>query len=179
MKNIQLSHDEHRADAHRFPLSLLACDMATPENVGSLFRLADALGVEKLYLAGTTPAPPNRKIKKTSRSAEKYVPYECAADPLAVVERLRAGGYRIVSLELTSASLDLAALPVSKGEKICLVLGSENAGVSQSVLDISDSVVHIPMRGRNSSMNVAMACAIAAYEIIARSSGEAETRVGP
>ncbi|WP_083250564.1 TrmH family RNA methyltransferase [Acidihalobacter aeolianus] len=166
MENIQLVHDDHHGELRRFPLSLLVHDMAAPENVGSLFRLADALGVEKLYLTGTTPLPPNRKIRKTSRAAEKYVPHEYATDPLAVVGKLQADGYRVVSLDLTTASLDLAVLPVSSGDRICLVLGSENAGVSQALLDASDFSVHIPMRGLNSSMNVAMACAIAAYEII-------------
>ena len=63
MENIQLVHDDHHGELRRFPLSLLVHDMAAPENVGSLFRLADALGVEKLYLTGTTPLPPNRKIR--------------------------------------------------------------------------------------------------------------------
>ncbi len=78
---------------------------------------------------------------------------------------LQAAGYRIISLELTSVSIDIRQLVVHASDRICLVLGSENAGVSQTLLDLSEQTVHIPMRGRHSSMNVATACAIATFEI--------------
>jgi len=134
-------------------------------NVGSLFRIADALGVEKIHLTGRSPVPPNDKLRKTSRAAEKYVPFSQAADPLPVLRELKAAGYRIISLELTSASIDIRQLAVGASDRICLVLGSENAGVSQALLNHSEQTVHIPMRGRHSSMNVATACAIATFEI--------------
>jgi len=135
-------------------------------NVGSLFRIADALGIEKIYLSGTSMVPPNRKIKKTSRSTEKYVSYAYEKNPVRIIDSLKASGYTIVSLEITSVSIDIKNLAISKNEKICLVLGSENTGVNQTLLDLSDITFHIPMLGENSSMNVAMACSIAAFEII-------------
>ena len=168
MKNTQLDHSGHRAAATPLPLRLLAHDVGIASNVGALFRLADAFGVEHLHLTGASPLPPDPKIRKTSRSAEKFVPFSHAVDPLAVVTELRAAGYRIVSLELTTASVDIAALRVASGERICLIVGAEAAGVSQALLDASDASTHIPMRGRNSSMNVATACAIAVHEIARR-----------
>ena len=134
-------------------------------NVGSLFRIADALGVEKVYLTGRSAAPPNSKLRKASRAAEKYVPFSHAADPVLVVQELKASGYRIISLERTSASIDIRDLTSEIADRICLVLGSENAGVNQTLLDLSEQTVHIPMLGQNSSMNVAMACAIATFEL--------------
>ena len=150
------------------PLRLLAHDVGIAANVGALFRLADALGVEHLHLSGTSPVPPDAKIRKTARSAERHVAWSYATDPLEAVAALKSTGWRLVSLELTTRSIPLDLLPVAPGDRVCLVLGAEDAGVSQPLLDASDATVHIPMRGHNSSMNVATACAIAAYEIARR-----------
>ena len=165
VQNIQLDHSQHRPARSRFPLCYLAHDLDGPSNVGSLFRVADALGVEKIYLTGRSPVPPNDKLRKTSLAAEKYVAFSHAADPVPILQELKASGYRIVSLELTSASIDIRELAVRSSDRICLVLGSENAGVSQTLLDLSERAVHIPMIGQNSSMNVATACAIATFEL--------------
>ncbi|MDX8387929.1 MAG: TrmH family RNA methyltransferase [Ghiorsea sp.] len=166
MLNIQLGHAQHQTDVKKYPLCFLVHDMESPTNVGSLFRIADALGVEKLYLSGATPVPPNGKIKKTSRSTEKYVAFEYVKSPLDVVGQLKAKGYTIISLEITSVSMDIRELNLTKNGKICLILGSENVGVNQALLDVSDKTVHIPMLGQNSSMNVASACSIATFELL-------------
>jgi tRNA G18 (ribose-2'-O)-methylase SpoU len=167
MENIQLDHSHHQAKTQqRYSVCLLAHDIDVPMNIGSLFRIADALGIEKLYLTGTSSVPPNDKIKKTSRSAEKYVPYTYENNPLDVINQLRSLGYRIISLEITTASVDIRNLSVLADDRVCLIVGSENAGVSQQLLDASDQTIHIPMLGVNSSMNLATACSIAAFEII-------------
>jgi len=168
MENIQLDHSHHHAKAKKYPVCFLAHDIDVPMNIGSLFRIADALGIEKIYLSGTSPVPPNSKIKKTSRSTEKYVPFSYEESPFDLVKRLKSEGYTIISLEITSSSLDIRELSISKSEKACLVLGSENSGVCQELLDTSDITIHIPMLGKNSSMNVATECSIATFEIIRR-----------
>ena len=168
--NVQLDHSAHRAAAP-LPLRLLAHDVDIALNVGALFRIADALGVEHLHLSGTSPLPPDPKIRKSSRSAERHVAWSHAADPLETVATLKAQGWRLVSLELSTQSIPLHTLAVTPGDWICLVVGAENTGVCQALLDVSDATVHIPMRGHNSSMNVANACAIATYEIARRLAG--------
>ena len=165
--NRQLAHSDHLG-AGPLPLRLLAPDVGIAANVGALFRLADALGLEHLHLAGESPVPPDPKIRKTSRSAERHVAWSHDADPMAVVAALKAAGWRIVALELSTRSVPLEALAVARGDRVCLVVGAESAGVSQALLDVADATVHIPMRGHNSSMNVASACAIAAYDIARR-----------
>ena len=150
------------------PICILANDIDVPMNVGSLFRLADALGVEKIYLTGRTIRPPNRKIRKTSRSTENIVSYEESDNPILVVNELKKKGYKIFSLEITSDSVDIRAAEFEPNDKVCLIVGSENLGVSPELLAISDQSLHIPMYGRNSSMNVASACSIAVFEIIRR-----------
>ncbi len=165
IKNTQLNHGHHQTKTAKYSLCILADNINVPMNIGSLFRIADALGVEHIFLSGTSLVPPNKKITKTSRSTEKYVAFSYDPDPVEVVMKLREQGYTIISLELSSCSIDVKDLNVTKDEKICLIVGSENRGVSQALLDISDKTVHITMMGRNSSMNVATAAAIAVYEI--------------
>ena len=168
--NIQLTHEAHDSSRIKFPLSIIANDITDPLNVGSLFRLSDALGIEKLYLCGDTPAPPNAKIKKTSRSTEKHTVFESHADAEKLLRTLKQAGAVIISLEITSSSLSINSAEFSSAIKnkqpICLILGSENTGVSEPLLSLSDITTHIPMYGNNSSMNVISATSIACYEII-------------
>ena len=167
-QNLQLTHGEHKPRNVRFPVCIIAPDIDVPMNIGSLFRIADALGIEKLYLTGSSPVPPNPKIRKMSRATEQYVAHEYHASALELVRQLRASGYTIASLEITTQSRDLRELAALKFDKIALIVGSENTGVAQALLDASDFTVHIPMYGQNSSMNLATACAICAFELTRR-----------
>ena len=171
-KNIQLTHRDHQASNTKFPLTVVSNDLTSPLNVGSLFRLCDALGINKLYLCGETPTPPDTKINKTSRSAEKHVDYEYQANAKALVTKLKKAGFLIVSLEITSSSINLNAdefnTVIKNRQPICLILGAENTGVSEELLLLSDITAHIPMHGNNSSMNVISAASIACFEIISK-----------
>ncbi len=164
-RNRQLIHKDHQVGRERFPLTLLLDGICDAANVGAIFRLADALGVERLLLCGNTVSPPNRRLTRTARSADKVVLYERCDDLNATLLHLREQGYCFVALELTAQSVDLKDVDFSRAGKICLILGAEQQGVSQPLLEIADQTVHIPMLGQNSSMNVAAACAIAVYEI--------------
>lgn len=161
----QLTHGEHQSHLRKFPLSLLAQDVADPANVGSLFRLADALGVEHLYLTGCCPIPPNARLRRTARATETHVSWSYAADPLPLVQSLKNQGVWVMSLEITRYSLDIRQVMLPPKRKILLILGAEDKGVSQTLLDESAQTVHIPMHGHNSSMNVAVACALAVFEL--------------
>lgn len=163
MTDRQLAHNEVEHASLSLPVSLWLHDVTDPLNVGSLFRLADALGVECLYLSGDTPAPPDRKIRKTSRSTEACVLYEVHASVDAVLNRLRHQQRRLLALEITDRSVPVASYPWGESGPVCLLLGHEQDGVSAELLSHCEAAVHLPMRGRNSSMNVAMAAAIAVH----------------
>ena len=169
LKNTQLTYNEYTSSDDNFPLSIIANDISSPGNVGSLFRLCDALGIEKLYLCGGTATPPNNKINKTSRSTEKYVNYEIHKNAETLVKELKTFGVFITSLEITSTSLDINSSEfidvINKNKKFALILGSEKSGVSDALLALSDKTFHIPMHGNNSSMNVISAASIACFEI--------------
>ncbi len=169
LNDTQLTHADHRSSGLRFPLNIIANDISSPQNVGSLFRLCDALAIKKLFLCGDTPAPPNTKINQTSRSTEKHVVYEQHDDATELVNTLTKSDVNIISLEITSSSLAIASPAFAKAidntKPVYLILGSENTGVNETLLSLSDISVHIPMHGNNSSMNVIAAASIACYEI--------------
>lgn len=167
--NIQLTHADHKPLNKKLPLCLIANDINSPLNIGSLFRLSDALGVEKLYLCGDSAAPPNSKINKTSRSTDKSVDYESHESIETLITSLKEAGTFIISLEITTSSIainsDEFTRLIKPHKKLCLILGSENTGVSKAALALSDITTHIPMLGTNSSMNVITAASIACFEI--------------
>ena len=161
----QLTHTTSNWEKRTFPISIFLHNFSIPVNIGSIFRLADAFGCEHIYLSGSTATPPNRRITKTSRSADKYVPFTYLEEPFKELVKLKSNGYKIISFELTTKSKSLSEVSLSNDEKVCLIFGSENAGIIDALLDLSDEVVHIPMYGETTSLNVATAAGIALYHL--------------
>lgn len=126
--------------------------------------MADAFGIEKLIFCGIDN-PLGRKMTKTSRATEKVVPYEVCENISEIVIDLKEKGYQIISLEITNSSQPLQSYLFSKETPIALVVGDENFGISEEILTLSDTVIHIDMFGHNSSMNVVQATNISLYEI--------------
>jgi len=93
------------------------------------------------------------------------VPFEMNTDTLESILRLKSAGYRIVALEITEDSQAINQITFETTEPIALIVGAENFGISEAVLALADSVVHINMFGQNSSMNVVQATSICLYEI--------------
>ena len=150
------------AQVERLPLAAILDDIRSLWNVGSIFRSADGCGVEKLWLAGITGAPPRAEITRTALGAEEQVAWEYRSDVLEAIEQARSEGYEPVVIEAgeTSSGLDDFSWP----EKPCLVLGNEATGVSPLVLDACERRVSIPMCGVKESFNVAVAFGIAAHQ---------------
>ena len=114
-------------------------------NVGTILRLSDALLVKNVYICGNTIIPPNRKIKSSSRGAEKWVPWEYRSDIIELIKELKSKGITIVSAEIADTSIDYTELDCST--PICLVFGREYDGVNDEVLKLSDYIVHLPIFG--------------------------------
>lgn len=132
-------------------------------NVGSLFRTCDGFGVEKLYLTGYTGRPPRKEITKTALGADEFVPWEHVDEPMRVIENLKKDGWNIVSLEQTENSIPVHEFMPEF--PLCLILGSEIAGIRDDLLKESDAVIEIPMIGKKESYNVAVAAGIALYAL--------------
>jgi tRNA G18 (ribose-2'-O)-methylase SpoU len=162
----QLSHAQASTEVQTFSLCIVANNIEIAGNVGSLFRVADALGVEKLYLTGSTQTPPRYKIRKAARATEEHIPYRYIESAMVVVNELKQLGYTIIALEITHQSQNIRDFKLTKNQKTCLIIGTENQGISEELLAYADHHLHIPMYGKNSSMNVATSCAIAVHELI-------------
>ena len=154
---------------------LLVHNIRSSYNVGSLFRTADGLGVQKLYLVGYTPYPEHPKdtrlphvrqrasktIHKTALGAEKTVPWEYYPDVESAIANLRKLEIQVIALEQSPKATLLEDFKPQY--PICLVVGSERDGLEKSVLDLCDDIVEIPMLGKKESFNVSVAGAIAMH----------------
>ncbi len=135
-------------------------------NTGSIFRTADAVGIERLYLCGITAAPPHPSIRKTALGADERVPYEHHWNAYSTVARLRMHGYRIAAIETGPVSVDL--FDWQPEFPLAVLFGNEIDGVSQPLLELSDVRVSIPMYGVKRSLNVATAAGVVFYELLRR-----------
>ncbi|WP_223548518.1 TrmH family RNA methyltransferase [Aestuariivivens sp. NBU2969] len=161
---MQLTHYNTKFKTHYFPITLVCDNVTNSSNIGSLFRMADAFGIEKLILCGEV-IPLGRKMTKTSRATEKVVNYSIENSVLEVVEALKHQNYHIIALEITNDSKPIHFFQFSNNKPLALIIGDENFGVSEYILKLAEDIIHIDMFGNNSSMNVVQATNIALYEI--------------
>lgn len=140
---------------------LIAHNIRSLHNVGSIFRSADAFGVEKLYLSGYTGVPPRKEIAKTALGAENRVLWERTEDVFALVRKLRADGWRVFGLE-TGPSVEPLA-DVGADGRVALLLGNEVEGIEEALRRELDGLIEIPMSGAKRSLNVSVAAGIAMF----------------
>jgi 23S rRNA (guanosine2251-2'-O)-methyltransferase len=139
-------------------------DLRSAHNVGSVLRTADAAGVCKLYLTGTTPAPTdrygrsNRTIAKVSLGAEKSVRWEYIQSVTRLITKLRKDNYKIVAVEQHEKARDYRKYKL-KG-RTAVIFGNEVSGIQQKILDRCDEVLEIPQYGAKESLNVAVAAGV-------------------
>ena len=161
---MQLNHYNSTFKKQKFHITLICDNVTNTPNIGSLFRISDALGVEELIFCGEN-LQLGKRMKKTSRSTEKYVSYKEESDILQVVTSLKAKRYFIIALEITDSSISLDDFILNTNQPIALIIGNENVGVSEDILKLADEIVHIKMFGENTSMNVVQATSITLYEL--------------
>ncbi len=149
------------------PLVVVAHDLRSAYNVGSIFRTADSAGLAGVVLAGFTATPDHRGVAKTALGAQDAVPWRHTEDVHAALAELRAQGYTIAALERTPDAVDPSAVPAS-AFPLALVLGNEVHGVPPDVLAAADLVVGLPQYGVKASLNVSVAFGVAAYGLVER-----------
>lgn len=135
-------------------------------NVGGIFRTADGIGMEHLYLCGITPTPAGHPaMAKTALGAENAIPWSYHGYALSVAENLQEQGVTLLALERTPQSIPIQdfSLNRSNDRTIALILGHERAGVDPGLLALSDAVIALPMFGGKESLNVVVAFGVAAY----------------
>lgn len=154
------------------PLVIILDNVRSHNNVGSIFRTADAFLIQRIYLCGITAKPPHRDIQKTALGATEsvdWVYFEKAED--AVLE-LKGQDYRIIGIEQAEGSVGLQNFVPERSLKYALVFGHEVNGVSQQVLDLCDLCVEIPQFGTKHSFNIAVSVGIVLWEVNKRFSSQ-------
>jgi len=160
----QLTHYNTNFKKQKFPIILVCDNITNAPNIGSLFRIADAFGIDELIFCGTDISL-GKRMTKTSRSTEKYVNHKIEEHITHVVEDLKSKNYFLIALEITKESQELSQFILNTNQPIALILGDENFGISDEILKKIDAIVHINMYGNNSSMNVVQAASITLYEL--------------
>jgi tRNA G18 (ribose-2'-O)-methylase SpoU len=148
---------------------LILHDIRSAQNVGSLFRTADAAGIVKIYITGYTPAPldkfnrKSKEIAKTALGAEETMVWEkCTLGE--TIKKLRKDGVTIVGIEQDPKSLSYRK--AKPKFPIALMLGNEVLGLDTKARKICDMLVEIPMKGEKESLNVSVAGGVAMFQIL-------------
>jgi len=148
---------------------LILHNIRSVENVGAMFRTADAAGINKIYLTGYTPAPLDRfgrkraDLAKSALGAEEFVSWEQKKNILPLLSKLKREKYLIIGIEQAKSSVDYKKVKL-QGKNVFIV-GAEVAGIPQNILKKCDIIAEIPMRGQKESLNVSVALGIGLFRI--------------
>lgn len=147
-------------------------NLRSVHNVGSIFRTCNAVGIEKIYLCGTTPTPLDKKgmkrkdFAKVALGAEETVAWEFFESTVECVNKLKGDSYYIISLEQDKNSTDYKNVDIKGKENVAFVIGNEVDGIAHEIIKSSDVIAEIPMLGTKESLNVTIAFGIAVYRIL-------------
>lgn len=144
---------------------LVADNIRSALNIGSLFRTADAFNLEELVCVGISATPPHKEINKTAIGATHSVEWSYTEDVLSYLHSKKEEGYKVLSVEQTTESKLLTDVDSSIGEKLVVVMGNEVSGVQQSVIDVSDEVIEIAQYGTKHSLNVTVCAGIVLWHL--------------
>ncbi len=161
---MQLTHYENKFTPKNNPIVIVCDSVSNPYNIGGIFRAADAFGVQEVIFCGTEFTA-KRKIAKTARATQKVVQHQVAAHAQNVIITLKEQGYCIIALEITTKSKPIETYNFKGKLPVVLLIGAENFGITEALLQLADATLHITMYGNNSSMNVMQATSIALFEI--------------
>ena len=151
---------------------LILLDIRSVHNVGAIFRTADAVGIDKVYLVGTTPTPLDRfgrvrsDLHKSALGAELMVPWEQVVDVDNLLQKLKKEKVDLVAIEQSTRSMDYKEYTLPKDKNVAIIIGTEASGIPQKVLLECNSILEIPMRGKKESLNVTTALGIALFRIL-------------
>lgn len=151
--------------ATKTPLVVVLDNVRSLNNIGVIFRTADAYRVERMVLCGITARPPHRDIQKTALGATDSVDWEYCEYAVAAVQQLRSQGYDVWAIEQTEASNSLDAFIPTEGRKQAIVMGNEVEGVQQEVIDACTGSLELPQFGTKHSLNVGVCAGIVIWDL--------------
>jgi len=166
VEDINLEGIQGTSDASVRSISVILDNIRSAHNVGSIFRTADGVGVNHIYLCGLTPNPDdNPNIAKTALGAELSVPWSYHPNAYHLAHELHEGGYNLIALGRSPGSIPVAQFNLKNlaNSPFVLIIGNERAGVDPEIIEQCDYVVSLPMYGQKASLNVSVAFGVAAY----------------
>ncbi len=172
----EIPTEEALLSIKKHPIYIILDNVLDTYNVGAIFRLADAVAAEKVFLCGQTETPPNTRIKKASINTTEWVSWEYCETAVEAIKKLKSSHFakasqdkQISNLKVFALEQDQRSVPYDKVEytfPIALVVGHETDGVSKEVLKLCDEIVEIPMWGVNVSLNVMVSLGIVLFKIM-------------
>lgn len=162
---IQHSHSTTPFSKNKFPLIVLCDGLSSPANVGGLFRVCEAFGVERILFCNGNIDLNSSRLKRTARKTYKTVDYAICDDINTTLKGLMKKGYDIIALEISDISIPSEKITLDK-KAVVLIIGNEQFGISDAILALTSKHMHIEMYGENSSMNVVQATSIALYTLV-------------
>ncbi len=160
----RLSIDEFKSTS-KIPLIIILDDIRSLNNIGSVFRTADAFLVQKVYLCGITAKPPHREIQKTALGATESVDWEYNPSIENAIAAIKAEGYKIIGIEQTNNSTMLDEFLIEPVEKIAIVFGNEVKGINDHVIPLLDGSIEIPQFGTKHSLNISVCAGIVIWDL--------------
>jgi len=154
--------------SQKSPLIVVLDNIRSLNNIGSVFRSADAFLIEKVYLCGITAKPPHKDIQKTALGATETVAWEHVEDTLSLVEKLKEEGVKVLSIEQAENAVFLNDFVPEKSAKYAVVFGNEVKGVQQSVVNASNAVIEIPQYGTKHSLNISVSTGVVLWDLFVK-----------
>lgn len=170
LKNSELDRinaAEYKA-ADKTPLIIILDNIRSLNNIGSVFRTADAFLIKKIYLCGITAQPPHKDIQKTALGATDSVEWEYAEDVMEVVSKLQNEGVFVASIEQAELAVNLDDFSLQKELTYAIIFGNEVKGVQQKVVSASDAVIEIPQFGTKHSLNISVSVGVVAWDFFVK-----------
>jgi len=158
----RLSIDEFKK-SDKTPIILVADNIRSGQNIGSLFRTADSFGLQAVLLMGISPVPPNKEVLKTALGATESVDWQYVNNNSELFAYLKSNGYTIICVEQTRQSQSLASFVPDSTKKYALILGNEVDGVSDEIIKNADLCIEIPQVGTKHSLNVSVCAGIVTW----------------
>jgi tRNA G18 (ribose-2'-O)-methylase SpoU len=155
-------------EVDKTPIIVILDNIRSLNNIGSVFRTADAFLVQKIYLCGITATPPHKDIQKTALGATESVEWEYAEDTLDVVKRLQLQGVKVLSIEQAEDTVLLNDLTLDSHLAYAVVFGNEVKGVQQEVVSASDTVIEIPQFGTKHSLNISVSAGVVIWDLFSK-----------
>jgi len=166
----RISIDDYKK-SEKTPLIIVLDNIRSLNNIGSVFRSADAFRIEKIYLCGITAQPPHRDIHKTALGATESVEWEYVDDTVELVEKLKSNNVITLSIEQAEDSIKLDKFTPKKNQKYAIIMGNEVDGVQQSVINGSDYVLEIPQIGTKHSLNISVCTGVILWDLFSKIKG--------